>query len=278
MLEPFARKTVPWNELPFWEYPLTRDISNGIFSVEFAPLSSTPILRIEAAGYEAVDFGPISTNATNLVIRLARGAGPSGIVLMPNGNPAAGATVLYLAEHEQSSLNGRQLTSYGRREAQQTTGVDGRFSFTVRAHAMRLFVAHSAGWAEESVERGGNGIKLQLGPWASVAGTLMNSNGTPAAGVELAVTIPNDWQTGVPSINIQVRTTTDTQGNFAFADVPPRRVEVQRMIPMSPGSWRWQLQTWLVAQAGVSNYVGKVIYDQPPPPPVMDQIKQKLGL
>jgi hypothetical protein len=142
-----------------------------------------------------------------------------------------------------------------------------------------LLVSHSAGWAEESVERASGGLKVQLQPWATLSGTLMmNSNNTPAPNVELTLTIPSDWQKGEPHVNVQGRITTDTAGNFYFADVPPRRIEIDRIIPMSANSWQNRQQTWVVVQAGVSNNIGKVIFDTPPPPPFAEQVKQKLGL
>ena len=143
---------------------------------------------------------------------------------------------------------------------------------------MTLYAAHPSGWAEESVERGGDGLKLRLKPWAALTGVLMHTNGTPVAGVELSLTMPSDWQRGEPRINVQGRTATDAQGRFQFADVPPRRVEVQRIIPMSQGSWTYKLQTWLVAQPGITNELGKVTYDQPPPLPALEQLRQRFGL
>src|SRR6185436_5579234 len=118
---------------------------------EFARLSSTPLLRIEAQGYEPAETEPININTTNLVVRLKPGLGPGGIVLLANGQPAAGATVLYLALQEQCSLSGAQLSMYGNtKDGQPTTGADGKFSFPVRAHGSMLYVSHSSGWAEES--------------------------------------------------------------------------------------------------------------------------------
>jgi hypothetical protein len=60
--------------------------------------------------------------------------------------------------------------------------------------------------------------------------------------------------------------------------VPPRRVEVQRIIPMGMGGWTYRLQTWLEPQPGITNDVGKVTYDQPPPLPALEQLKQRFGL
>jgi protocatechuate 3,4-dioxygenase beta subunit len=278
LLEPFAKKTVPWNERPFWRPSLSEVLTNGTFSVAFIQLSSTPILRAEAEGYRPVETDPIATNTSDMVIRLKRGAGPSGLILLSDGKPAEGATIIYAASQEQFGLSGRKLSVYGQRDSLQTTGKDGKFSFPVRAHGMALFVAHPSGWAEESVERGGEGLKLHLKPWGALAGTLIYSNNTPAAGITLGLTVPGNWQHGEPHLNIQGQTTTDAQGRFQIANVPPRRLEVQRIIPMGSGGWTYKLQTWLVAQPGITNDLSKVTYDQPPPLPALEQLKQRFGL
>jgi hypothetical protein len=278
VVEAFGRKTVPFNERPFWWTTYSEVVSNGQFSVDFTPLSSTPILRVEAEGYLPYETDPIPTNTSSLVIRLKSGKGPNGVVFLPDGKPAEGATVLYAASQEQFGLKDRALIGYWQREAKQVTGRDGKFSLPIRAHGMTLYATHPSGWAEESVERGGDSFKLRLKPWAAVTGTLMHTNGTPAAGVELNVTVPSDWRYGEPRLNIQGRTVTDAQGRFLFVDVPPRRVEVQRIIPMNPNGWTYKLQTWLVAQPGITNNLGKVMYDQPPPLPALEQLKQRLGL
>jgi len=47
---------------------------------------------------------------------------------------------------------------------------------------------------------------------------------------------------------------------------------------MRQGSWTYKLQTWLVAQPGITNDLGKVTYDEPPPLPALEQLKQRFGL
>jgi hypothetical protein len=47
---------------------------------------------------------------------------------------------------------------------------------------------------------------------------------------------------------------------------------------MTSGGWQNKPQTWLAVQPGVSNNVGNVVFDQPPPPSLAEQVKQKLGL
>ncbi|MDB6018049.1 MAG: hypothetical protein JWR19_2538 [Pedosphaera sp.] len=278
LLEPLSKKVVAWNEVPFWAYSGAETFSNENFAVQFLLLSSAPMLRVEAQGYLPIEYGPTNEMATNLVIRLKRGAGPNGVVLLPDGQPAEKATVIYLVSREQSSLSDGALRMYGQSDAQQVTGKDGKFGFSTRAQGRMLFISHTAGWAEEPVEKGGDGLKVRLKPWATLAGTLVDANGAAMGGVELEVTMNHDWQSGDPGIDFQGNVTTDKQGRFQFAKVPPRRVDIQRVIRMSPNSWQSRPQTWLVALPGITNDLGKVTYDTPPPPPVMDRLKQRLGL
>jgi hypothetical protein len=79
-------------------------------------------------------------------------------------------------------------------------------------------------------------------------------------------------------MNTEARSTTDAQGQFFFADVPPQRVEVERIVPMAANSWSYRPQSWLDVKPGVTNDLGKVTYDSPPPLPALEQLKQHLGL
>ena len=153
ILEPFAHKATPWNELPCWLPGRTQTFSNGVFSVSFRALTSTPMLQVEAPGYDPVETGPMPTNTANLVIRMKQGVGVNGVVLLPNGKPADKATLVYACTREQCSLTDGTLNAYGATEGKQTTGPDGKFAFPQRAQAKMLFVAHPAGWAEQPVER-----------------------------------------------------------------------------------------------------------------------------
>jgi uncharacterized GH25 family protein len=286
LLEPARRKVVPWNERPYWRFNSAEVATNGTFTVEYLTLSSTPVIRVEAAGYEPYEGAPVITNAAGLVVRLKRGTGPSGVVLLPDGRPAAGATVLFAGSGEQFGLTGRRLDVYFAEKTNevQTTGADGRFNFPTRTDGAALYVSHPEGWDIEPVERAGGNMKIRLEPWAAVRGTLVDANGAPMAGVDLGVTSPMaNWQNGDPMVNFQAHATTDAQGRFHFADVPPMRIEINRMIPMpGPGGrmrgWTWRPQTWLAVQPGVTNDLGNVTYDTPPPPPLIERIKRSVGL
>jgi hypothetical protein len=285
LLNSGSRKMVPWSERIYWMNEQKETISNGTFSVDFVPLSSEPVLQIEAAGYEPLQSDPTNRTVTNLVLRLKKGVGPGGVVLFPNGQPAPGATVVYGVAQEQFSLGGTSLSSFGRTNALLTTASDGKFSFAPRPEGITLFVSHPAGWAVKSLGRGSvDNLKIYLEPWCTVSGTLVDSNNVPAPAMSLKLTMFRDWQRGGALVNLQHDATTDTQGNFIFTNVPPGRLELQRMVPFKvPGGgpragMTYQMQMPFTAKAGINNDLGKVILDHPPAESMVDAIKTKLGL
>ncbi len=277
LVEPLVKKNPSRDELPFW-YAETEEVTNGHFSVGFAwGFRSQPMLRIEADGYDPAETEPASVT-TNLVVRLKHGFGPQGVIVLPDGSPAEKAYVVYGALQEQFMLHTNRIETYGDREkSRQITGKDGKFSFAPRSTGRKIFVAHALGWAQEEVGKSEN-MKIRLQPWASISGTLVKSNGVPVPGVELNIAMRHDWNTGEPFLNMyDFKATTDAKGRFTFAVAPPERLDLQRIVPSSRNSWSYVAQTWFDAKPGIKNDLGNVTYDTPPPPPVIDQWKQKLG-
>lgn len=282
MLEPFREQAVPWNQRPYWDFNRRQTGTNGRFRVEFQPLSSAPMLQINAEGYEPFISDPISTTKTDLVIRMRRGEGPHGVVVVNDGTSAEGAIVVFAAEREQPNIRENGLFNQTREpDSQIKTGADGKFEFRPRANGRMVYVTHPQGWFSAPVEDFSGEEKIKLRPWAVVTGTLVGPNGTPKPGITLLLTLPYDFQKGDPIVHFNERSTTDSQGRFRFQFVPPsERVEIQRMIPMGGpvSGYRTQLQTWFYAKPGRTNDLGKVVFDQPPPPPLLERVKDKLGL
>lgn len=71
---------------------------------------------------------------------------------------------------------------------------------------------------------------------------------------------------------------TDSRGRFTSRVVPPGEWDIDRVLYLDPFSWRSVPQTWVDVDPGVTNDLHDLIYDHPPPPPLVDQVKQKLGL
>ncbi|HAB15427.1 MAG TPA: hypothetical protein DCE44_03145, partial [Verrucomicrobiales bacterium] len=71
--------------------------ANGKLDLFLNRHGSAPVILVEAEGYLPQASGAITGAETNLAFALKKGVGPSGVILKPNGEPAAGATV-YLAD------------------------------------------------------------------------------------------------------------------------------------------------------------------------------------
>jgi len=81
------------------------------------------------------------------------------------------------------------------------------------------------------------------------------------------------------TINLQGGSVTDTKGNFFFANAMPGRLDLIRAIPMGTGGgYTHGPQTWFICQPGITNDLGNVTYDSPPPPPLLEKVKRSLGL
>ena len=132
-----------------------------------------------------------------------------------------------------------------------TPGV-GKFSFAARIEGNVLFVAASVGLGAEDGKPGdADNLQIRLRPRATVSGILIDSNGS-ANDMPLTLTMFHEWQRGGALVNLQGKSTTDAQGRFSFSNVPPERLELQRMVKMTfPGGansgYTYQLQTWFVA-------------------------------
>jgi hypothetical protein len=284
MLEPFVKKNtnVPWNERVWWDYHHLEAVTNGVFSLEYLTLSSQPVLRVEADGFEVWESEPIPFT-TNLMVRLKHGHGPNGIVLLPGGDPADKATVVYAATGDSFSFANKTIGPNGPAETNgrtfQVTGPTGAFAFQPRSRGVAIYVSHPAGWAEADVTRPGGALKLHLKPWADAKGVLVYSNGAPAVGEEMAVNMgAANWMTGDPIFYFQQTCRTDGQGHFSFAGLPPRQLHIERRVPFMGRGWSDKEQTRFEAQPGVTNDLGKLLFDTPPPPTLGEQLKQKLGL
>jgi hypothetical protein len=235
------------------------------------------VLQVEAPGYDPFVSESLETPTNGLVIRLTKGVGPSGVVLLPDGKPATGATIIYGAKREQFGLNGFELITHGGTNWFHRTKEDGKFSFAAHQDGELLFAAHTNGWATLPAKNGKSGLKLRLEPWATVMGVLQQSNGPAMAGVRLH--LGGNFDAQRPFVNTGLYCVTDSAGGFVFRTVPGERLNLVRTIPMGTGGgWTHQLQTWVEVEPGVTNNLGTVFYDSPPPPPVLEQLKRKIGL
>ncbi|HEX3718191.1 MAG TPA: hypothetical protein VH595_09495 [Verrucomicrobiae bacterium] len=282
MLQPFIKKSIPWNERIWWDRRHLETFTNGVFSLKYLTLTSQPVFRVEAEGYEPWQSEPIGVTTKNLRVRLKHGRGPSGVVLLPGGEPADKATVVYAANGDSFSFDHKTIGPNGPPETNgrifQVTGPTGAFSFQPRAGGLTVYVSHPVGWAEADAARPDSPLTLRLKPWAAVKGVLVYSNGAPAVGEQMGVNLGADWMAGDPNFYFQQTCRTDSRGRFSFEGLPPRLLHIERRVPSGRNGWMDMEQTHFDAEPGVTNDLGKLLFDHPPPPPLGTQLKQKLGL
>jgi peroxiredoxin len=205
--------------------------TRGAFIINLTKEKLPPAVLIEANGYLPQCSGPIRGLETNLVFHLKKGGGPSGVVLTPEGLPAAGRTVYLSRLKDFVFLEGTNLTpkKVSSRTRSTITDQAGHFSFAPGLDDFGVMVADDAGFAEVRVEALKSSPQVRLQPWARLEGTL--KIGTQPASNE-TVRLANAfaqfayYPRPLPPYSIAVATTTDTEGRFVFPRVPPVDVKI----------------------------------------------------
>jgi thiol-disulfide isomerase/thioredoxin len=219
------RRSFDWTE----QGPLL--FTKGAFTVLLAKEGMPPAVLIEAEGYLPQCSGPIRGLETNLIFQLKKGGGPAGVVLTPEGHPAAGRTVYLSRTKDLLYLEGTNLTprKASARLRSTTTDPAGRFSFAPDLDAFSVVVADDAGFADVPVLELTSSPRVRLQPWARVEGTLnMGAKAGPNETVRLvgAFAMFAYYPRPMPPYAIKVATTTDAAGRFVFPRVPPVDVKL----------------------------------------------------
>jgi len=81
----------------FWVYG-TMNFTNGQYEMAFDEMRHAHVVRVEADGYLPATSRGFNNDEGSQVadFRLKKGNGPTGIVLLPNGSPAAGVDVILI--------------------------------------------------------------------------------------------------------------------------------------------------------------------------------------
>jgi len=215
-----------------WEEKGRKTLSNGVFEVSFTKERLAPAVLIEAQGYLPQSSGFIYGLETNLTFLLKKGSGPAGVVLTPDGHPAAGRTVYLSRCRDLIFIEGPQLQARtngasGTRLA--LTDAAGRFSFAPEIDAYAVLVVDAAGFAQARVEDLKTSPEVRLQPYARLEGTLRI--GAKPAGNETVRLAPAfapyaDYPRPVPPYKLSVEATTDSAGHIVFPRVPPVDIKI----------------------------------------------------
>jgi hypothetical protein len=161
-------------------------------------------------------------------VTLKKARAPAGVVLRPDGQPAAEAKViLNTTENGIYSYRPGDFQSSGQGHDFQLTGPDGRFRFKAAAAQHRLLVSHASGFAALTVGEFLEAGKITLQAWGQVEGVLRYA-GQPVARENVSIKWPVNWAS-VDSHYLIYNQMTDAQGRFVFTNLPPGEFVLYRM-------------------------------------------------
>jgi len=166
------------------------------------------------------------------ILRKGRAA---GVVLRPDGQPAAGATVFL-------NSGGIRVDSYRPGEFRgsdsgnnkgKSVGADGVFEFSAAAGDDRLIAVDRAGFADVAVESLSGSDRITLQPWGRIEG-VVKSRGKPLARQRVGLRSPLN-SSYVDSYSFQYTAMTDAAGRFVFTNIPPGEHLLVRHLGSPPG-------------------------------------------
>ncbi len=229
---------------PEWAFPPAFYTAgkDGDFALSIPSKSSHPgyQIQIEKEGYLPAASASLLRRDGNQALRfeLRKGAGPSGLVLLPSGEPAANATVLLCTSFAGVTLGGPAHVQTGLNTTTYRTQTDGtgRFSLAPAIDPQGLIIVHDQGYAEASLAQLAASGTVRLQPWGRLEGKLMLES-RPGANehVEACNQVMRYSDAGrhFSFLNWRLEATTDAEGKFSFDKVPPGQCEIFRQQKVS---------------------------------------------
>ena len=227
---------IRWDDVrpPYWSRDNAKTQRDGRYEVSFDYPYPGHLVRIEAEGYVPAVSRVFKSDEGEQThdFRLTRGEGLSGVVRLPGGTPAEGAQVTLVTPGRNAYIqNGRE--SRGSDCATTRTNADGKYQFPPESGKWLIVAFHDGGYAELHGEDVTSAADITLAPWARVTGRLMIGV-EPGGGEGIVLRMREDFDRDEPRVFHDIRTTSDSDGRFAFDRVPPGKVTVGREIATGP--------------------------------------------
>lgn len=216
------------NEPMRWErYDTTRG-RRGEYSVRLTDYGSNVRLQllVEAQGYMpavSAEFKSAGVFTNDFALKKARGI--RGVVQLPDGAPAANATVVLVEPGDEAYMEKPgELRRSGSGGDFQRSNARGEFEFAPKLSPHTVIASHPLGFAEIRASNVVSGGKIVLQPWGRVQGRVQVGSGSQE-GKTVALTSA-DWEYGFEGrssapLSLSLRTETDADGKFTLDRVPP---------------------------------------------------------
>ena len=231
-----------------WRRRNPKIFTQGHYETRFTHPHPAYIIQVEADGYKPEPSRPIGSDEGEVTIdfKLAKGMGPAGIVLLPDGSPATGAEAILCTPSQGAYIqDGRQRYDGQFVETKQ----DGKFSFPMQMDAYAIVVLHDDGYAEVTEDELAESPEVTLQPWARVEGQLIIGK-EPGAHEGMRLRFDRRVTQNGLRFYYRCNTVTDVNGNFVFERIAPGSVRIYHEIKVSEKSTHFSHGIDLEIEAG----------------------------
>jgi beta-lactamase regulating signal transducer with metallopeptidase domain len=209
------------------------DGTNGTYLAHLSKRFGEIWLKVEAAHYLPAVLTLRPRDTTNADFFLVPGSGLAGRVVLPDGRPAAGATVvMFDNDWDQASFNaeGRLSVLYvgqfdvHRNEAfVHETGANGEFSFKAEWGIKAVAAGSPEGFAVVDPASLATSSTIRLQPYGRISGTLKRGS-VPVAYENLNLSFGDGGSPMHANLNLHAQT--DADGRYQFDRVPPGNLQI----------------------------------------------------
>ena len=147
------------------------EYTGGRYSMHFNMPMKETYIRVEAPGFEPAESRGFRSDEAAMIqdFRLKPAAGVSGIVLLPDGKPAARVQVCLGTQENRAFVRGG-LVQQNSTDERTTTGPDGRITLPKHDGPFLIVVAADAGFADATSDEFAKTEKIVLQPWGRIKG------------------------------------------------------------------------------------------------------------
>lgn len=245
-----------------WDGVSTLSANFGTFRVQVQNDQGEVQLRFDSPGYLPT-FSPVFSAATEgkleFHVKLTPIAPPesaakpstvAGVVLLPDGAPAVGATLARpRRDRPLFVVNGRLFGRQAPKDIDAETDAAGRFDLSDPPNAGALVALHDVGYAVVARQDINKENTIRLQPWATVTGQLL-VRGEPAGDESVTLILQRLSTPGRSYIDFSYTQKTDAQGHFRFERVVGGSVDVFRRVTSELGGVRGTAKQAQVSPGG----------------------------
>ncbi len=218
------------------------EFTDGHYRVKHDEPYAGYAVRVVAAGYILAESrifkpGEVDPSFDFTLTRPAPSNVLTGVVLRPDGKPAAGAEVALATPDHPLVFEGGQFRFYhGNGMSFAMTGPDGRFSFVAPGGPYLLAATSDDGYAEATRDVFAKSGALTLMPWGKIRGEARIGRKLAADQIISLISRNRNFWPGRMHGLYDIETHTDARGRFVFDRVIPGPYEVARVVVTEIGN------------------------------------------